>query len=558
MNNKFIELLNKKDFVIFDGACGTEILKRYSGSFVISEELSFIAPEIIGSIAADYAKAGSDIICANTFSANRFKTAQIGKTVEEVFIQSVGIAREYTKSYGTLVAADVSSIGKLLEPMGAFTFDEAYDVYKEIALAAKTAGADAVIIETMSELAEIRAAVLAIKENTNLPVICSMTYEKNGRTFTGVPPAVEGICLSGLLQGITYNGNRFCDTEKSKISLPEFAPALCSADAVGVNCGIGPAELEGVVSELLANTPEHVQVMVKPNAGLPDPVTGKFSLSPAEFARHMKVFAEKGVRILGGCCGTSPEHIAELVKVIQGVKPVRAITARKSAVCSATSVKEIDRPRVIGERLNPTGKAKLKQALRENNMAYVLSLAVEQVDAGADILDVNVGLPEIDEKEMMVKIIKELQGVVDVPLQIDSTKPYVIEAALRAYSGKAIVNSVNGEENSLVNILPVVKKYGAAVIGLALDENGIPPKAEARVAIARKILERALSYGIPKEDVYIDCLVLTVAAEQSAAAETLKAVRLVKEQLGLKTCLGTSNISFGLPERDIVNRTFLV
>ena len=382
------------------------------------------------------------------------------------------------------------------------------------------------MIETMTDLQECRAALLAVKENSTLPVLVSMTYEERGRTFLGHAPACAALTLEGM-----------------------------GADAIGINCSLGPREMPALVEELTRWTT--LPVSVKPNAGLPDPGGAGYDITADQFAAAMAELTELGVKCYGGCCGTTPEYIAKLCKALEG-RTIREIPRTvPAAVCSPVQVVPIDRVRVIGERINPTGKKRMKEALLRDDVDFMLSQALEQVQAGADILDVNVGLPEIDEGEMMVKVVKALQGVTDAPLQLDSTRPEVLEKALRVYCGKAIVNSVNGDRESLDAILPLVKKYGAAVLGLTLDKEGIPKTALDRADIARRILNRALNYGIRKEDVYIDCLTLTVSAEQAAASQTLEALERVKRELGLKTVLGVSNISFGLPARPLVNQSFL-
>ena len=400
------------------------------------------------------------------------------------------------------------------------------DIFAEVVEAGAAAGADLIAIETMTDLQEARAALLAAREHSSLPVLVTMTYEATGRTFLGCSPACAALTLEGL-----------------------------GADAIGVNCSLGPREMPPLVEELLRWTT--LPIVLKPNAGLPHPDGSGYDISPAEFAHSLAALADLGVQVFGGCCGTTPEYIALLRRELEG-RTVRRVTRTvPAAVCSGTQAVPIDRVRVIGERINPTGKKLMKEALRRGDVDYMLNQALAQTEAGADILDVNVGLPEIDEADMMVRTVKALQGVTDAPLQLDSTDPKVLERALRVYCGKAIVNSVNGEEESLSAILPLVKKYGAAVVGLTLDQGGIPKSAQARVEVARRILERALALGIRREDVYIDCLTLTVSAEQEGAAQTLTALRRVKEELGLKTVLGVSNISFGLPARPLVNQNFL-
>ena len=517
-----------RDYIILDGAMGTMLQQKGMELGVVPETLNITKPEWIVDIHSQYINAGSDVVYANTFGANRYKMKDTGYTVEELISAAIKNAKTAAKGTNALVALDVGPIGQLLEPTGSLSFEEAYDIFKEEILAAKDA--DLVVIETMTDLMEIKAAVLAAKENSNLPVITTMTFEENMRTFTGC--SVSAMCLT--LEGL-------------------------GVDALGVNCSLGPKDLLPIVAEIANWT--SLPIVVKANAGLPDPVTNTYNVLPDEFASIYKEMLQYGVHTIGGCCGTTPEYIKKLKQMAEEANEngefVKGSMKRKLSVCSPTKTVIVDQPRIVGERINPTGKKRFKQALMENDMDYILGQAIEQIEAGAEILDVNVGLPEIDEKEMMIKTVKALQSIVDVPLQIDSTKPEVIEAALRVYNGKPILNSVNGEDKILDEILPIVAKYGAAVIGLTLDENGIPDSAEKRVKIAEKIMNKAMSYGIPKEDVIIDCLTLTVSAEQKACLETLKALNIVKNKLGLRTVLGVSNISFGLPNRETVNKYFL-
>ncbi len=512
------------DFLILDGAMGTMLQKKGMELGTIPETLNIEKPEWIVDIHRSYIEAGAQVVYANTFGANRYKMEKSGYSVQELIGAAISNAKKAAEGTECRVALDLGPIGQLLEPTGSLTFEEAYDIFLEEIKAAE--GTDLIVVETMTDLMETKAAVLAAKENTDLPVICTMTFEENRRTFTGC--SVGAMCLT--LEGM-------------------------GIDAVGVNCSLGPNELIPIVKEIAKWT--SIPIVVKPNAGLPDPVTNLYDVEPEDFAEDCMEMVEMGACVLGGCCGTTPDYIRELKKQLSLRKRAEVERQKTLAICSPLKTVVVDQPRIIGERINPTGKKRFKQALIENDMDYILSQAIEQVDGGADILDVNVGLPEIDEKEMMIKTVKALQSIVDVPLQIDSTKPEVLEAALRVYNGKPIVNSVNGEDEVLDRILPVVAKYGAAVIGLALDENGIPDTAEGRVAIAKKIMDRAMAYGIKKENIIIDCLVLTVSAEQKAAAETLKALHIVKNELGLRTVLGVSNISFGLPNREMINKTFL-
>jgi len=525
LSHKFNKLL-ENDFIYLDGAMGTMLQETGIDFGAVPGVIGIKHSEVVAAIHKMYVDAGADIIYANTFGANRFKLKDCGHSLEEVINADVGNARKAAEGTDVLVALDLGPTGKLIEPSGSMTFEEAYDTFKEIVLAGVKAGADLIVIETMSDLYETKAAVLAAKENSDLPVLCTMTFEENGRTFTGVPPSSMALTLEGL--GI---------------------------DGIGINCSLGPKEMFPVIEELCRWTV--LPVIVKPNAGLPDPATGRYDITPEEFVEYMLRLIPLGVKIVGGCCGTTPGFIRQLRESFQKMKYIHVAKEIPAAICSGVSTVIIDQPRIIGERINPTGKKTFREALVKNDISYILGQAIEQVKAGADILDVNVGTPEIDEKMMMTTVIKALQGVVTVPLQIDSSDPAALEAGLRAYNGKAIVNSVNGEEKSMAEVLPLVKKYGAAVVGLTLDEQGIPATAENRFQIAKRIMDRALAEGIKKENVFIDCLTLTASAEQAKVMDTVRALRRVKEDLGLKTVLGVSNVSFGLPNRPLINHNFL-
>lgn len=520
----FKKFLDSKEFVLLDGAMGTLIQKSGVKYDSVPETLNITHPELIESFHKAYAEAGSDIVYANTFGANGYKLKESGYSVDEIIKSGVDNAKKAVLGTDCLVALDIGPIGQLLEPAGSLSFDSAYEYFKEQIVAGQ--GADVIVFETMTDLYELKAAVLAAKENSDKPIIATMTFERNGRTFTGVSPASMAVTLTGL-----------------------------GVDALGVNCSLGPDELEGVVSEILKYT--DLPLVIKANAGLPDPNSNEYDILPDKFADCVADLLKYGVKIIGGCCGTTPEYIAEIKKMLADKSYQPQKKSVDTTVCSASTVVEINGPRIIGERINPTGKKLFKQALVDNNIDYILTQALSQVNGGAEILDVNVGHPEIDEKKMMVRVLKAIQSVCDAPLQIDSTKPDVLDSGLRYYNGKPIVNSVNGEEKSLSTVLPLVKKYGASVVGLTLDENGIPKTAEGRFEIAKRIVSRAEELGIDRRDVYIDCLTLTVSAEQDACRETLKALHRVKTELGCKTCLGVSNISFGLPNRELVNRTFL-
>lgn len=517
----------KKDILIFDGAMGTMLQNRGLALGELPEALNIKSPESIIEIHQVYIEAGSQVITTNTFGANELKLKGSGYSVEEVIQAAVANARKAIGDRNIYIALDIGPIGELLEPMGTLGFEEAYDNFKRQILQGVEAGVDLIVIETMTDLYEIKAAVLAAKENTDLPVFATMSFEENGRTFTGCTPASMAMTLEGL-----------------------------GVDALGINCSLGPKEIGPILEQVLKYS--SIPAMVQANAGLPTVVDGKtvYDISAEDYASYGRSFIEKGVRVIGGCCGTTDEYIRDLVEAIKDVEVPEIKTKRFSGVCTPTKPVFIDGVRVIGERINPTGKKLFKAALKKQDIDYILREAIAQVEAGADILDVNVGLPEIDEEKIMVKVIKEIQSILDIPLQIDSTDPRTIESGLRVYNGKAIVNSVNGEDRVLDTLLPLVKKYGAAVVGLTLDERGIPSSAMERYRIAEKIVKRAEEYGIAREDVYIDCLTLTAAAQQEDVEETLKALALVKERLGVKTVLGVSNVSYGLPNRELVNKVF--
>ena len=513
--------------LMLDGAMGTVLQQRGLPPGGQPELLNLTEPELLASVYREYVAAGSRVVYANTFGANGLKLAKTGHAVAEVVRAAITVAKEAVAGTGTLVALDVGPLGELLEPMGTLTFERAYELFREMMEAGAQAGADLIAIETMTDLYETKAALLAAKEATGLPVLVTMSFEADGRTFTGCTVASMAHTLEGL-----------------------------GADAIGLNCSLGPDKLDPLLKELCEHT--RLPVVAKPNAGLPDPVDGHYDMGPEEFARALLPCVEAGVSIVGGCCGTSPDYIRALSAALAGKQPGRRRYREDSFVCSAVTPVPLNGVRVIGERINPTGKKRFQQALLEEDLDYILDVAVQQEDAGADILDVNVGYPGVDEVTMLPKVVKKLQSAVSLPLQLDSSNPDALEAGLRVYNGKAAVNSVNGEPEVLDRVLPIVKKYGAAVVGLTLDKGGIPRTAEERVAIARRILTAALSYGIPKEDVWIDCLTLTVSAQQEQARETLKAVRMVREELGLQVVLGVSNISFGLPNRALVTRNFLI
>lgn len=518
--------LFKKEYVILDGAMGTMLQANGLKLGQLPELLNFTEESLLRNIYRQYLEAGSDLIYANTFGANRHKLDGCGKTVTEVITQGITVAREEAHPMGKYVALDIGPIGTLLEPSGSLTFEDAYDIFKEMMVAGEQAGADVVVLETMTDLYEVKAGLLACRENTSLPILVTMTFEENRRTFTG------------------------CSIEAMAVTLQSLG-----ADAIGLNCSLGPKELKPLVEELLTYT--HLPVIVKPNAGLPHPETGEYHISVEEFSSLMMDLREKGVSFLGGCCGTTPSFIKALTQNLPSVSVERCAYVPMTKFCSATDVVSVDTVRVIGERINPTGKKRFAQALQEGDIGYVLGQALEQVEAGAELLDVNVGVPEMDEASMMVRVVKALQSVVTTPLQIDSSKLEGLEAGLRVYNGKPILNSVNGEEEKLASILPLAKKYGASVVALTIDEEGIPKTWEKRVEIALKIVERAKEFGIGKEDILIDCLTLTVSAQQKDCEETLKALEVLHKEHGLQQVLGVSNISFGLPHRTLINQSFL-
>ena len=434
---------------LLDGGFGTMLQKQGIQLGHNPALLCLEQPEAVTAIHRQYVEAGSRILYANTFSANRLKLEGTGHSVEEVVTVAIGCAKDACRGTGAKVALDIGPLGQLMRPMGSLTFDRCYEIFKEMCVAGENAGADLIAIETMMDLAEARCAVLAAKENTALPVLVTMTYEDSGRSFLGCDVAAMGMVLEGV-----------------------------GADAVGINCSLGPDRMLPVVQRLAQYTA--LPLVVKLNAGLPDPQTGEYSLSPDEYAALLEPYFELPVAFVGGCCGTTPDYIPA-VKARFGMRTVKQSSfAPKARVCSPRTVVELDQIRVIGERINPTGKKRFQQALREGDLDYILAQGVAQADAGADILDVNVGIPQVDEPALMAQVVEGLQGALDLPLQIDSSDPAALERGLRQYCGKAIVNSVNGKQQVLDSILPIVKQYGAAVIGLCMDEDGIPQTAQER------------------------------------------------------------------------------
>ncbi|MGN0685855.1 MAG: homocysteine S-methyltransferase family protein [Gemmiger sp.] len=520
-------IFDRRRFVFLDGGMGTQLQKRGLKPGQKPELAALEMPETLKAIHAEYAAAGADLLLANTFGANARKLAGTGYSVAQVVQASLACAQEAAAATGALVGLDIGPLGELLAPAGTLPFEEAYDAFAEIVQAGVHAGADFVFLETMTDLYELKAAILAAKENSQLPVFVSMSFESRGRTFTGCTLESYGVTAAGL-----------------------------GADAIGINCSLGPAEILPFAQRLCRTVPAGIPVFVKPNAGLPNP-DGSYNLDADEFAREMQAYAAIGVSMVGGCCGTTPAYIAKLKEVFSPLVPAQKIPLRRSCLCTPVRFVEVDGITVVGERINPTGKKRLQQALREGDSAYPCAQAVAQAEAGAEVLDVNAGLPGIDEAATLERLVRDLQAVTDLPLQLDSSNPEALSRALRIYNGKPIVNSVNGEQKTLDEILPLCKKYGAAVVGLTLDEQGIPTSAEGRFAIAQKIVKAATEIGIPKEDIYIDCLTLTASAQQEGAAQTLEALSRCKRELGVRTVLGVSNISFGLPCRGYLNTTFL-
>ena len=521
------EVFDRKRFVLLDGGMGTQLQTRGLQPGQKPELAALEMPDTLTAIHADYARAGADILLANTFGANAKKLAGCPCTVEQVVSASIACARSAAAETGALVALDIGPLGELLVPAGTLRFEDAYAEFAQVIRAGAAAGADLVFLETMTDLYELKAAILAAKENCALPVFTSMSFESRGRTFTGCTVESYAVTAAGL-----------------------------GADAVGINCSLGPKEILPFAQRLCRSVPAGVPVFVKPNAGLPNP-DGSYNLNAAEFAAEMKAYASIGVSMVGGCCGTTPDFIAKLRETFAPLVPAGKIPIRRSCLCTPVRFVEVDGITVVGERINPTGKKRLQQALRDGDSAYPCAQAVAQAEAGAQVLDVNAGLPGIDEAATLEQLVKDLQAITDLPLQLDSSNPEALSRALRIYNGKPIVNSVNGEQKTLDTILPLCKKYGAAVVGLALDEHGIPADAEGRFAIAKRIAAAANAAGIPNEDIYIDCLTLTASAQQEGAVQTLEALTRCKKELGVRTVLGVSNISFGLPCRGYLNTTFL-
>ena len=528
MNNDLQEALRGDSYFLFDGAMGTMLQAAGLKAGDLPELLNLTNPDEITAIHRAYTEAGADIATTNTFGANRIKLAGHA-TVDEIFQAAVACARASGVHY---IAGDIGPIGALLRPMGTLSFDEAYDIFAEEARAAEKAGADLILIETMTDLLEIKAAVLAAKENTSLPIVATMTFEEDGRTFLGTSPAIAAVTLDAL-----------------------------GVDALGINCSLGPAQLRPFIQQMLAVTEK--PVIVQANAGLPRVEDGQtvYDIHPEEYAAAVANMVDDGAGIIGGCCGTNPEYIRLLSKIIEGRTPPKRHIVPALTVASAQSLVSLPlaghEVAVIGERINPTGKKRLQKALKEGDYDYVVSQGIAQQEQGADILDVNVGVPKLDQAGVIQTVVERLSASTLLPLQIDSTDPEVIEAAVRRCPGKPIINSVNGERKSLDAVLPIAAHYGTDLVALTLDDDGIPETAEGRFAIAERIVHEAEGMGIPRDRIIVDCLVMTASTNQKQIPEILEAIRMVKARLGVKTVLGVSNVSFGMPQRELLNSTFL-
>ena len=519
-----------EEFLVFDGAMGTMLQEAGLKAGELPELLNFSHSETVTAIHRAYVEAGADVISANTFGANAHKLGDVA-SVEDVFAAAIACAR---KSGARYVAADIGPIGALLKPLGTMDFDEAYDLFAQQARAAQAAGADLFVVETMTDLLEAKAAVLACRECTELPVVATMTFGEDGCTFLGTSPEICAMTLSAL-----------------------------GVQAVGINCSLGPDALAPLLARMAPFA--RVPLMVQANAGLPRIEGGRtlYDIDAEAYAHAAEALLDAGATIVGGCCGTSPDYIARIRTLVDTRTPMppQGRDAHAFAVCSAqkTLVMQAGKPyaNIIGERINPTGKKRLKEALRSGDFDYAVGEALDQAELGADALDVHVGLPELDEPRVLVEVMERIQAVCDLPLQIDSSDPEAVRRAVRRYAGKALINSVNGKAESLEAVLPIAAHYGCAVVGLTLDEDGIPETAEGRLAIARRIVQAAEEAGIPREDVVIDCLAMAASTNQHQVAQILRAMHLVHEELGVRCVLGVSNISFGLPQREMVNAVFL-
>ncbi len=526
-----------KELLFFDGGTGTLLQEKGLKPGELPEVWNLLHKEEMVDIHRQYYEAGSDIVLSNTFGANALKFHSTDYDLKDIVTAAVANVREAARlgvhdGREVFAGLDIGPTGKLLKPMGDLSFADAYAAFREVAVMGEEAGADLIHIETMSDTYEVKAAVLAAKENTGLPVFATMIFDEKGKLLTGgdVPSVVA------MLEGLRV-------------------------DALGINCGMGPTQMLPVLDEILSVA--SVPVIVKPNAGLPKQKNGQvyYDVRPEEFAEVMVRIVKKGACLVGGCCGTTPGHIREMVRQVKAEEPFPACIppVRENHTIVSSYGKAVffgERPVIIGERINPTGKKKFKQALKDHDLDYILKEGISQQDNGAHILDVNVGLPDIDEKAVMVEVIKELQSVSSLPLQIDTVDEKAMEAAMRIYNGKPMVNSVNGKQEEMDKVFPLIKKYGGVVVALTIDEDGIPDTAEGRVRVAGKIIGEAEKYGIDRKDIVIDVLAMTISSDPDGAKTTLKALRQVREKYGVCTVLGVSNISFGLPCRPVINANF--
>ena len=525
----FKEFLNEH-IVFLDGGMGTLLQAQGLQPGEHPERWNLTHPDVITRIHRDYYEAGSHVVSTNTFGANslKFSEEELEAIIKAAVANAAAAREQAAAEQERFIALDIGPTGKLLKPLGDLDFEDAVSVFSKTVELGVKYGVDLIIIETMNDAYETKAALLAAKEHSDLPVIVTNAYGEDGKLMTGASPAA----MTALLEGM-------------------------GADAIGANCSLGPKQLRGIAEELLRCA--SVPVVLQPNAGLPSVVNGQtvFNVSPEEFSEDMADLLQKGLRVAGGCCGTTPAHIRAAVEQSAGLTPAPLTDKGLTVVSSYTHAVVFDKaPVLIGERINPTGKKRFKQALIERDMDYILSEGINQQERGVHILDVNVGLPDIDEVQMLRDTVCELQAVSDLPLQIDTSDPQAMEAALRRYNGKAMINSVNGKAESMHTIFPLVKKYGGLIVALTLDENGIPADADGRVEIARRILDTAAQYGIEKKDLIFDTLAMTISADPSAAGVTLEALHRIRQELGCHTSLGVSNVSFGLPNRDAVNGTF--
>ena len=531
----FREVLGRQ-ILFFDGGMGTLLQERGLKTGEVPETWNVLHPEIVRQIHKEYLLAGSNVISANTFGVNAFKCKHLPYTVEALVTAGIQLVKEAIQEIQEVqeqkqpmyTALDIGSIGKLLKPLGEISFDEAYKTFQEIIIAGDKAGADLILIETVSDSYEIKAAVLAAKENSNLPVVVTMIFDESGKLLTGGDVASVTAMLEGL-----------------------------GVDAVGFNCGLGPEQMKNLLPQLTACC--SLPIVINANAGLPVVVNGQtvFHVAPEEFAQSVRTLVEMGASAVGGCCGTTPAHISRVVALCKDME-IQPVTDKKLTVVSSYNhaVYFTRKPLIIGERINPTGKSKFKQALRDHDMEYIYKEGLVQEEKGAQILDVNVGLPEIDEPRLMEEAVTGIQAIIDLPLQIDTSDTEAMERGLRYYNGKPMLNSVNGKKESMERVFPIAKKYGAVLVCLCLDESGIPETVEGRLSVAEKIVNTAAQYGIPKKNLVMDALVLTISTGQDNAQVTLEALRRIRYEMGLHTVLGVSNISFGLPERSRINTAF--